>query len=263
MRVITINLNSIRSAVNKGFLSWLNKQNADIVCMQETRAHQSQLTDAILRPDNYYAYFVYAKKKGYSGVGIYTKIKPNNVISSLGWENADSEARYLQIDFDNLSIISIYVPSGTSGDERQNIKYDFMDKYLQVLKKQIKDGRSYIICGDFNIAHKEIDLKNWRSNQKNSGFLPAERAWLDKVFNEIGFIDGFRYKYPTKVEYTWWSNFANAWENNVGWRIDYQIVTPDVAPLILDAKVYREEKFSDHAPLIVDYVISPTASFCL
>ncbi len=253
MRIITVNLNGIRSAASKGFFSWLDKQGADIICMQETKAHCSQLADDIFKPKKYYSYFIDAEKKGYSGVGIYTKIKPLTIIQGLGWNNADSEARYLQIDFANLSVASIYVPSGTSSEERQIVKYDFMDKYLKILKKQIKDGKNYIICGDLNIAHKEIDLKNWRSNQKNSGFLPEERAWLDVVFDKIGFVDSFRYKYPDKEQYTWWSHRANAWENNVGWRIDYQLVTPNLAPAILEATVYRKEKFSDHAPLIVDY----------
>lgn len=253
MRIITINLNGIRSAASKGFFSWLDKQDADVICLQETRAHQIQLTDEIFKPKQYFSYFIDAEKKGYSGVGIYSKIKPNNISQGLGWQTADNEARYLQFDFANLSVASIYMPSGTSSDARQAVKYDFLAKYLEILKKQIKDGKHYVIAGDFNIAHKEIDLKNWRNNQKNSGFLPEERAWLDMIFNTVGFVDVFRYKYPTKEQYTWWSNRANAWANNVGWRIDYQIVTPNLAATILNATVYREEKFSDHAPLIVDY----------
>jgi exodeoxyribonuclease-3 len=255
MRIITINLNGIRSAAKKGFFSWLDKQDADVVCLQETKAHQKQLSDAIFQPKAYFAYFLDAEKKGYAGVGIYTKVKPKNIIQSLGWPTADTEARYIQLDFKQLSIASIYVPSGTSGEKRQAIKYDFLTKYLAILKAQIQDGRSYLICGDFNIAHKAIDLKNWRSNQNTSGFLPEERAWLDLVFTKVGFVDSFRYKYPTKEQYTWWSPRANAWANNVGWRLDYQIVTPDLAPTIVAASVYREEKFSDHAPLLVDYAL--------
>jgi exodeoxyribonuclease-3 len=221
--------------------------------MQETKAHNHQLTNEIFKPRGYYAYFVDAQKKGYSGVGIYTKNKPLEIRQHLGWDHADNEGRYLQLDFKNLSIASIYLPSGTSGEERQEVKYDFMEKYLKILKKNRKNGKSHIICGDFNIAHKEIDLKNWRSNQQSSGFLPDERAWLDAVFGKIGYVDSFRYKYPDKEQYTWWSHRARAWENNVGWRLDYQIVTPELAPKILETQVYRKEKFSDHAPFIVDY----------
>ena len=255
MRIITVNLNGIRSAAKKGFFSWLDNQHADVVCLQEIKAQQLQLTDPIFKPKNYYAYFVDAAKKGYSGVGIYSKLAPTKIIQGLGWPVADTEGRYLQLDFADLSIASIYIPSGTSGNQRQMIKFDFLDKYLKVLQQQLNDGRKYIICGDFNIAHQNIDLKNWRSNQKNSGFLPEERVWLDVVFKQLGFVDAFRHKYPSKEQYTWWSNRANAWANDVGWRIDYQITTPNLAASILDATVYREEKFSDHAPLIVDYYL--------
>ena len=254
MRLITVNLNGIRSAAKKGFFSWLDKQNADVICMQEIRAHQSQLQDKVFFPSKYHTYFFDAQKKGYSGVAIYAKKEPDKLV--IGLDKCilvNEEARYIQVDYGNLSITSTYIPSGTSGDARQKIKYIFLDQYLAILKKQMKDKRSYMICGDFNIAHKNIDLKNWRSNQDHSGFLPEERAWLDVVFDEVGFIDAFRYKYPTKEQYTWWSNRARAWENNVGWRIDYQIVTPDLKDCINKASVYRKQKFSDHAPLIMDY----------
>jgi len=253
MRIITFNLNGIRSAANKGFFSWLDKQQADVICLQEIRAQKFQLTNEVFNPTGYHAYFVDAQKKGYSGVGIYSKIKPSYIKENFGLEYTDNEGRYLQLDFKNLSIVSIYLPAGISGDERQKIKYNFMSHYLKILKKQRKDGNNYIICGDFNIAHKEIDLKNWKSNQQSTGFLPEERAWLDVIFNELGFVDSFRYKYPNKEQYTWWSQRARAWENNVGWRLDYQILTPELAPKILEAQVYRKEKFSDHAPFIVDY----------
>lgn len=255
MRVMTVNVNGIRSAANKQFFSWLEQQNADVVCLQEVRASQHQLTDKIFHPEGYQSYFSCAEKKGYSGVAIYSKLTPDEVIEGLGWEVADKEGRYIALRFGKLWIASIYLPSGTSGDDRQAIKYQFLDQYLAILKKQIKDGCEYILCGDWNIAHKNIDLKNWRTNQGNSGFLPEERAWLDTLFNEVGFVDAYRHINPDKIEYTWWSNRANAWNNNVGWRIDYQIITPGLASKVENCAIYREQKFSDHAPLTIDYLL--------
>ena len=257
MRVISANVNGIRSAAAKGFFSWLAKQKADVICLQEVKAAESQLTDKIFHPDGYHAYFSAVEKKGYSGVAIYCKQKPDAVVHGLGWDIANNEGRYLEARFGNLCIASLYLPSGTSGDERQSIKYDFLDNYLKVLKKQIKDPKlEYIICGDWNIAHKNIDLKNWKSNQKNSGFLPEERAWLDLLFNEVGYVDAYRYLHPNTEQYTWWTQRSKtARENNIGWRIDYHVVTPGLAKKIEHATVYTGEKFSDHAPVIVDYKI--------
>ncbi|PCH57518.1 MAG: exodeoxyribonuclease III [Legionellales bacterium] len=253
MRIISVNVNGIRATAKKGFFTWLADQDADIICLQEIKAHRDQLVDSIFYPTGYEHYFFSAEKKGYSGVAVYSKHKPTNVSTGLGWEMADTEGRYLQLDFGNLSVASIYVPSGTSSTERQELKYDFLQRYEKILSKQLKESRDYIICGDVNIVHQEIDIKNWRNNQKNSGCLPEERAWLDKLFNEIGYIDTFREKYPDKIQYTWWSNRANSWNNNVGWRIDYQLATPGLKDKIIEATVYREQQFSDHAPLIVDY----------
>lgn len=256
MRVISANLNGIRSAANKGFFNWLAHQDADAVCLQEVRAPEEQLTDKIFRPEGYHCYYSIVEKKGYSGVAIYSKKKPDEIIHGLGWHH-DNEGRYIEARFGKLRIASLYLPSGTSGDERQAVKYEFMDKYLKVLKKQINDGHEYIICGDWNIAHKEIDLKNWRNNQKNSGFLPEERAWMDLVFDQVGFVDAYRHVNPTKEQYTWWSNRSpTAWEKNVGWRIDYQVITPGLAKKIKHTDVYRAKKFSDHAPVIIDYSLS-------
>lgn len=253
MRIITANVNGIRSAATKGFFTWLQQQNAEVICLQEVRAAEAQLTDAIYRPEGYHCYFSAVEKKGYSGVAIYSKQKPDEIIHGLGWDHCDTEGRYLEARFGKLSVASIYLPSGTSGDERQAVKYHFLDNYLEILKNQIKDNRQYILCGDFNIAHTNMDIKNWKSNQKNSGFLPEERAWLDKLFDHVGFVDAYRYFNPEKVEYTWWSNRAGAWRNNVGWRIDYHIITPELADKIQYTEIYRTEKFSDHAPLIIDY----------
>ena len=255
MKVISCNLNGIRAAAKKGFFDWIKTENPDILCIQETKAQTYQLEDKVFNPDGYFNYFHDAQKKGYSGVAIYCKKEPKKVTTGLGFECADNEGRYVQIDYDNISIASLYLPSGTSGDGRQDVKYDFLDKYLEILKKQLKHKREYIICGDWNIAHKEADLKNWKTNQKNSGFLPDERAWLDKLFYKVGFVDSFRHLHPNKEQYTWWSNRSNAWNNNVGWRIDYQIITPGLKDKVIESRVYRDEKFSDHAPLINRYDI--------
>lgn len=255
MRVITMNVNGIRSAASKGLFDWLQHQNTDVICLQEVRAQESQLTDKIFNPPGYFRYFYCADKKGYSGVAIYSKIKPDKVVSGLGWESADAEARYIEAQFGNLHIASVYLPSGTSGEDRQKIKYDFLNRYMEILKNQINNENQYILCGDWNIAHKNIDLKNWRSNKEKSGFLPEERAWLDKLFDEVGFVDAYRYVNPDKIQYTWWSNRGQAWANNTGWRIDYQIISPALANKIMHAYVYRDQKFSDHAPLIIDYSI--------
>lgn len=255
MRVISYNINGIRAAARKGMFEWLKQQQADVVCLQETKAQMEHLHDEIFRPEGYHCYFVDAEKKGYSGVGIYCKQRPDNVITELGWHDADSEGRYIQADFGQLSVASIYLPSGSSGDHRQQVKFDFMQHYEQVLKRQLHEGRSHIICGDWNIVHKEIDIKNFKSNQKNSGCLPEERAWLDMLFDELGWVDAFRVINQEPLQYTWWSNRGRARENNVGWRIDYQVVTPDLKNKVKKAQVYKEEWFSDHAPLIIDYAI--------
>ncbi|MDZ4211362.1 MAG: exodeoxyribonuclease III [Methylotenera sp.] len=265
MKIISLNLNGIRSATNKGVQAWLQKQNADIVCMQEIKAQQADMTPEMLGPPGYYGYFHYAEKKGYSGVGIYSKTKPDAVIEGLGGSNKDvldidSEGRYLECQFNNtsvgnLSVISLYLPSGSSGEERQGFKFSVMTRFMLHLQALIASGREVVICGDWNIAHKEVDLKNWKGNKKNSGFLPEERAWLTTLFDQVGWVDVYRKLYPNTTDecYTWWSNRGQAWAKNVGWRIDYQIATPKLASKAVSTQVYKEERFSDHAPLIVDY----------
>lgn len=255
MRVISVNVNGIRSATAKGFYEWLLPQQADIVCLQEIRAQQIQLPEKILRLPGYYSFFCDAQRKGYSGVALLSKKAPKKVQAGLGWPGADDEGRYLQADYDGISIVSLYLPSGSSGEERQQAKFDFLARFFPVLEKLRHSGREFIICGDWNIAHKPIDLKNWRSNQKNSGFLPEERAWLDQVFSGLGWVDAFRAINPNAEQYTWWSNRGRARENNVGWRIDYQVVSPGLAPYIKAASIYKDQWFSDHAPLIMDYDI--------
>jgi exodeoxyribonuclease-3 len=228
-------------------------QGADILCVQELKAQAGDITGDIASPDGYQSYFHCAEKKGYSGVGIYTRRQPDKVMEGLGVPEIDAEGRYLRTDFGPLSVISIYFPSGSSGEHRQAAKFFFLDRFFPMLRELANCGREIILCGDWNIAHKEIDLKNWRSNQKNSGFLPEERAWLSEVFQDLGFVDIFRRINEQPEQYTWWSNRGQAWAKNVGWRIDYQIATPGIAARATAVSIYKTERFSDHSPLIIDY----------
>ena len=253
MRIISANLNGIRSAANKGFFSWLEQQQADVVCLQELKAQEADLTAQMRNPAGLEGYFHYADKKGYSGVGIYCRRKPDQVIVGLGIADIDAEGRYLRADFGNLSVVALYLPSGSSSDERQQVKFSFMERFMPHLRELMASGREVVLCGDWNIAHKEIDLKNWKGNLKNSGFLPEERAWLTQLFDEVGFVDIWRKLYPDAPGYTWWSNRGQAYAKDVGWRIDYHIATPGIAAKALSSAIYKDEKFSDHAPLTVDY----------
>ena len=255
LRVISANLNGIRSAYNKGFLPWLAAQNADFVCMQELKAQAADLTAEMLNPPGLYGYFHYAEKKGYSGVGVYARKQPDQVIQGLGVPEIDAEGRYLELVYEGLSVISLYLPSGSSGEHRQSAKFAFMAHFFQHLADLVRCGRQVVLCGDWNIAHREIDLKNWKGNLKNSGFLPEERAWLTRIFEELGWVDVYRQLHPdtTGEAYTWWSNRGQAWAKNVGWRIDYQIATAEIAGSAKAAAIYKDERFSDHAPLTVDY----------
>jgi len=255
LRIISLNLNGIRSATTKGLFPWLEKQNADIICMQELKAQAPDMTREMLQPDGLYGYFHYAEKKGYSGVGIYSKRQPDVIIEGLGMPDIDAEGRYIEAQYGNLSVVSLYLPSGSSGEERQTVKFSVMERFLPRLMELKASGREVVICGDWNIAHCEIDLKNWRGNRKNSGFLPEERAWMTKIFSELGWVDVYRRLHPDTTDecYTWWSNRGQAWAKNVGWRIDYQIATPTIASQAVATSIYKTERFSDHAPLIVDY----------
>lgn len=262
LRIISVNLNGIRSAANKGFYTWLQKQDADIICMQELKAQQADMTAEMLNPPGYHGYFHYAEKKGYSGVGIYSRQKPDAVIEGLGIADIDSEGRYLELQFDNtpwgnLSVVSLYLPSGSSGEERQAFKFSVMDRFMPHLQALRASGREVVICGDWNIAHKEADLKNWKGNRKNSGFLPEERAWLTDLFDQVGWVDTYRQLHPDTTDecYTWWSNRGQAWAKNVGWRIDYQIATAGIAKHAHSTSIYKAERFSDHAPLTIDYSV--------
>lgn len=255
MRIMTLNLNGIRSAARKGFFDWLPTQQADLVCLQELKAQDGDLTSAMRDPPGYQGYFHFAEKKGYSGVGLYTRTPPEDCIEGLGIAEIDAEGRYLELRFPGLSVISVYLPSGSSGEHRQAAKFHFMARFFDHLAALAQAGTQVLLCGDWNIAHQAIDLKNWRGNQKNSGFLPEERAWLSRVFDELGWVDVYRRLHPetTGEGYTWWSNRGQAWARNVGWRIDYQIATPGLAASARTAKIYKDQRFSDHAALTIDY----------
>ncbi|SNC63858.1 exodeoxyribonuclease III [Polynucleobacter victoriensis] len=255
LRIITANLNGIRSAAKKGFFEWVDAQAPDILCIQELKAQEADLDSALLSPNGYHGFFQYAQKKGYSGVGLYSKQKPDSV--KIGFDDGefDAEGRYVEARFGKLIVISAYFPSGSSAPERQEAKFRFLDLFMPHLEALKNEGLEIILCGDINIAHKEIDLKNWKGNIKNSGFLPEEREWMTQLFDRVGFIDVYRHLHPNTEDecYTWWSQRGQAYAKNVGWRIDYQIATPTIGTKAQRVEIYKSEKFSDHAPLIVDY----------
>ncbi|QJR16832.1 exodeoxyribonuclease III [Usitatibacter palustris] len=253
MRIVTLNVNGLRSAAAKGFAPWMRRQKADVVCLQEIKAQEADLPRTLLAPRGLHAFFHPAEKRGYSGVAIYARKSPDNVVMGLGIKDIDAQGRFLQVDFGKLSVISLYLPSGSSGEEAQARKFAFMKRFLPRLEQMRACGREIVLCGDWNIAHKEIDLRNWRSNQKNSGFLPEERAWLTEIFERVGWIDVFRALEPGGDHYTFWSSRGDAYNKNVGWRIDYQIATPGIAKLARSCSIYKAKRFSDHAPLTIDY----------
>ena len=253
MRILTLNCNGIRSAASKGLFEWLPAQRADVICLQETKAQEHQLGDGCFRPAGYSCAYFDAKRPGYSGVAVYSRKKPDRIVAGFGVKEFDDEGRYLEFQFGRLSVVSLYLPSGSSGPERQASKFRFLDVFLPYLKKLGRRDRDYVLCGDINIAHREIDLRNWKSNRKNSGFLPEERAWLDRLFGELKWVDAFREVDPRPDQYTWWSNRGQAWTKNVGWRIDYQILSPGLRGSVLGASIYKKKRFSDHAPLVMDY----------
>ncbi len=291
LKVVSFNANGIRSAARKGFFDWFLANDIDVLCVQETKAQTDQLTEKLFNPEGYFHYHVEAQKKGYSGVAIYTRVKPTRVICELGLSWADQEGRYLQLDFEldsilpsssgssgssdsssqsnpsspsspsTLSIVSMYLPSGASGEERQQYKFDFMrfyEKSLQSmdLENRQNPNRNFILCGDWNIVHTEKDIKNFKANQTSSGCLPEERAWLNAVLTNLNFKDAFRVLNQNAEEYSWWSHRGQARAKNVGWRIDYQVVTAFLASKIKSVEIYRDQNFSDHAPVIVEYDLS-------
>lgn len=253
IRIATLNVNGIRSAAAKGVFRWVERTDPDVLCLQEVKASEDDIPDKYRYHDSLRSYFFCARKKGYAGTALYAKKRPRRVQLGFGVAEFDDEGRYLEAEFGKLTVISVYFPSGSAGPHRQASKYRFLDAFFPHLARLAASGREVILCGDVNIAHKEIDLKNWRSNQKNSGFLPPERAWLTRVFDEQGWVDVFRLLDPRPGQYTWWSNRGQAWAKNVGWRIDYQIATPGVAARAKHVTIYKTRRFSDHAPLVIEY----------
>ena len=258
IRVLTLNLNGIRSAASKGFFEWLSTHKADWAGVQEVKAQAEQVNGSFCTAGPLTGHFHYAEKKGYSGVGLYARHEPSEVITGIGDAEFDAEGRWVELRYDRpgrkLSLISCYFPSGSSGEERQQAKFRFLDRIYPVLQ-HLKSQREFILMGDLNIAHTERDLKNWKSNQKNSGFLPEERAWMSRLLGDLGLVDVYRQRQPEATDtcYTWWSNRGQAYAKNVGWRLDYQIATPAIAACAKDTQVYKAQRFSDHAPLTVDY----------
>ena len=253
MRVITLNANGIRSAAAKGAFAWLREQDADVVCLQETKAHEPQLEGHDVDLPGYHRFFYDALRPGYSGTALYCRQKPREVIRGFGVDEFDREGRYLEARLPGISVVSLYLPSGSSGPERQASKFRFLEAFVSHLQRLRRRREPVLLCGDWNIAHKEIDLRNWKSNQKNSGFLPEERAWMDELFGTLGFVDSFREVEPGPDRYTWWSNRGQAWAKNVGWRIDYQIGSKALAGAARAAHIHKASRFSDHAPLVMDY----------
>ena len=253
LRVITVNVCGIRSAAAKGLFRWLRRQRADFICLQETRCQEGQLGGHDVRLPGYRAFFCEAERKGYAGVALYTRHPVDRVIQGFGVAEFDREGRYLEARVGELSVVSLYLPSGSAGPERQASKFRFLEAFTPHLARMRRGGRRCILCGDWNIAHRAIDLRNWKSNQKNSGFLPEERAWMDHLFGPAGYVDAFREVRPGPNHYTWWSNRGQARANNVGWRIDYQVVSGSLGGRARRASIYKERRFSDHAPLTMDY----------
>ena len=255
-RLVTLNLNGIRSAANKGFVEWAESAGADCMGVQEVKAQADDVAGRFERVAGMDGHFHFAEKKGYSGVGLYSGKAPSAVIVGFDRKEFDAEGRYVEARFDTarrkFSVISCYFPSGSSGEDRQAAKFRFLARIYPHLVK-LKAEREFILVGDVNIAHHEIDLKNWRSNQKNSGFLPEERAWMTQLLDTAGLVDVFRKLNPHPEQYTWWSNRGQAWAKNVGWRLDYHLATPGIAAKARQESIYLDQRFSDHAPVIVDY----------
>jgi exodeoxyribonuclease III len=252
MRVITLNVNGVRSAAKKGLFRWLNSVDPDVVALQETRSQERQLPEESRMLTDMHAYYVDAQRKGYSGVALFTRRDPASITRGLGWPDFDAEGRFVMADLGDVLVGSLYVPSGTSGAVRQAAKMRFLERLLVYLAQLRKEGREFIICGDYNIAHKEIDTYDPVRNAKITGFFPEERAWMDDVI-QSGWIDAFRVVNAEPKQYSWWANWPAAWQHNLGWRIDYQMITPGIASRVKSAWIYRDERFSDHAPVVIDY----------
>jgi exodeoxyribonuclease-3 len=251
MRICSWNVNGLRAILKKGFVEWVKEENPDILCIQESKLQENQLDDSTKNIEGYYSYFSFAEKKGYSGVATYTKEKPISVKHGIGIDKFDNEGRILIAEFEKFILFNIYFPNGQMNEERLHYKMDFYDALLDYCNSLVREGKKLVICGDYNTAHKEIDIKNAKANEKTSGFLPMERAWMDK-FIENGYTDSFRYINPEKVEYSWWSYMFKARERNVGWRIDYHFISNNLLPHVKDAKILTEVMGSDHCPVLLE-----------
>jgi exodeoxyribonuclease-3 len=255
-RIVTLNLNGIRSAVDKGFVAWADSVGADCMGVQEVKAQAADVAGRFDRLAGMEAHYHFAERRGYSGVGVCTRRPPSAVVSGFGCSEFDAEGRYVEVRWDTprrrFSVISAYFPSGSSGEERQAAKYRFLARILPHLMK-LKQEREFVLVGDINIAHQEIDLKNWRGNRRNSGCLPEERAWMTDLLQRGGLVDVFRTLNAKPDQYTWWSNRGQARAKNVGWRIDYHLATPGIAAKARREHIFLERRFSDHAPVVIDY----------
>lgn len=254
MRIVTYNVNGLRSAMNKGFTQWLAEDPADIVCLQEIKAHKENVDFAQFDKLGYEHYWFPAEKKGYSGVAVLTRIKPDHVQYGNGYTQSDAEGRFIRLDFGDITLINTYFPSGTSGDERQAYKYQWLDEFFVYLAELKKTRQSVVVCGDYNICHKPIDIHDPVGNKKSSGFLPEERTWMDRLF-ESGFVDTFRHFNPGPHQYSWWSVRSNARANNKGWRIDYINVTAPLQEKLKHATIYPDVKHSDHCPVFLELAL--------
>ena len=253
LRIITLNANGIRSAAAKGLFRWLRRAEPDVVCLQEVKCDEADIPEMLRSPGEMHGFFHCAQRRGYAGAALYAAKRPRSVRLGFGSAEFDAEGRYVEAEFRDFTVVSVYFPSGSSGPERQAAKYRFLAQFGPHLERLRAGGREIVFCGDINIAHREIDLRNWRSNRKNSGFLPEEREWLSGVFDRHGWVDVFRRLDARPEQYTWWSSRGQARAKNVGWRIDYQIATAGFATRARRAEIYTGKRFSDHAPLIVDY----------
>jgi len=259
VRIVTLNANGIRSAARKGFFAWVASQDADVIALQETRAQEHQLPGASAL-EGYRAFYVDASRPGYSGVALYTRTEPREVVRTIGWPEADAEGRYVQADLGDLVVASVYVPSGTSGAARQAVKMNFLERFLGLLVTLRNTGRPYVVCGDYNIAHQAVDTFDPVRNAHVTGFFPEERAWMDDLTERAGWVDAFRVVNTEPKQYTWWPGWPKAYPNNLGWRIDYQMITPDLRACVRAASIYKGERFSDHAPVVIDYDLASAIS---
>jgi exodeoxyribonuclease-3 len=253
VRIVTFNANGLRSATRKGFFDWFAEQCADVLCVQELKAQEAQLAEPQFHARGFHRVCQAAVKPGYSGVAIYARDEPLQIVRAIGEPEFDAEGRYVEACFGNVAVVSAYFPSGSSSPARQEAKFRFLAAFDRRLSELRRASVPYVICGDFNMAHRNIDLKNWRANQDYPGFTVPERAWLDTLFDGRGYVDAFRAVNQAAGEYTWWSNRGQAWANNTGWRIDYQVASPSLKSAVQRASIYRDARFSDHAPLTIDY----------